>query len=93
MSASDAVNADPADVKKLAAELEKYRQRTHEASKQARDAISRANWHDRQKQQFEERFRDFQRQADRFVDGQVQEFVKQLRALAHDLERARAHRF
>jgi hypothetical protein len=90
---SDAVNADPADVKKLASALQHYQQQIADASKQARQAIERAHWQDRQKQQFESRFRDFQGQTDRFVGAQVKDFVKQLNALAGDLERARSHRF
>ncbi|RKQ93824.1 hypothetical protein C8N24_3698 [Solirubrobacter pauli] len=90
---SDAVVADPDDVKRLARELETYRSKIQDASKQAQNAINRANWKDRQKQQFEDKFRDFQRQTDRFVDAQVKDFVKQLNALAHDLEKARSHRF
>jgi hypothetical protein len=90
---SDAVNADPADVKKLARALEQYQARVNDASKQAQQAINHANWNDRQKQQFEDKFRDFQRQTDRFVGAQVKDFVKQLNALAGDLERARSHRF
>lgn len=90
---SDAVHADPADVKKLASALQQYQQRINDASKQAQQAINRANWKDRQKQQFEDKFRDFQRHTDRFVDAQVKDFVKQLNALATDLENARSHRF
>jgi|GEM_PF-5689934 len=90
---SDLVHADPADVKKLARALEQYQQRINEASKQARHAINRANWKDKQKYQFEDRFRNFQKQTDHFVGAQVKDFVKQLNALAADLERARSHRF
>jgi hypothetical protein len=90
---SDAVHADPADVKRLAKELQHFQQRVNEASKQAEKAINRANWKDRQKQQFENRFHEFQHQTDRFVGTQVKVFVKQLNALAADLERARSHRF
>jgi F0F1-type ATP synthase membrane subunit b/b' len=90
---SDAVHADPADVKKLASALQQYHQKITDASKQAQQAIGRADWHDRQKQQFEGKFKDFQRQTDRFVGSQVKEFVKQLNALASDLEKARSHKF
>jgi len=90
---SDAVHADPADVKRLAKEMQRYQQRIKEASQQAQSAINRANWKDGQKQRFESRFRDHQKQTSRFVDAQVKDFVKQLNALANDLERARSHRF
>jgi uncharacterized phage infection (PIP) family protein YhgE len=90
---SDAVHADPADVKKLAKAMQQYQQRVNEASKQARKAIDQANWKDRQKQQFEGSFRNFQKQTDRFVGSQVKDFVKQLNALAADLEKARSRRF
>jgi hypothetical protein len=90
---SDMVRADPADVKKLARALQQYQQRVNEASKQARKAIDQANWDDRQKQQFEGSFRNFQKQTDHFVGAQVKDFVKKLNALAADLEKARSHRF
>jgi hypothetical protein len=90
---SDLVHADPGDVRKLAHELEQFRQRVRDVSKQAQQAIDRANWHDSQKENFASRYRDFHRQTDRFVDGQVSDFVKSLRALAQDLEKAKSHRF
>jgi soluble cytochrome b562 len=90
---SDAVHADPADVRRLAKAMEQYQQRVNEASKQARQAINHANWKDKQKQQFESRFRDFQHKTDSFVGAEVKDFVKKLNALASDLDRARSHRF
>jgi hypothetical protein len=90
---SDLVHADPADVRKLARELEQFQQRVKDVSKQAQKAIDHANWHDGQKERFAQRYRDFHRQTERFVDGQVRDFVKSLNALAYDLERAKSHRF
>ncbi len=90
---SDQVNADPADVRKLAAALHDLERKVLEATKQAHQAIDRANWHDRQKQMFETRYRDFHKHTTSFVSGQVREFAKSLNALAADLERAKAHRF
>jgi F0F1-type ATP synthase membrane subunit b/b' len=90
---SDLVHADPADVKKLTRALQQYQQRINEASKQARQAINRANWKDKRKQQFEDKFRNFQKQTDNFVGAQTKDFIKQLNALAADLERARSHKF
>lgn len=90
---SDLVHADPGDVKKLTRALQQYQQRINEASKQARQAIDRANWKDKQKQQFEDKFRNFQKQTDHFVGAQTKDFIKQLNALAADLERARSHKF
>lgn len=90
---SDLVHADPNDVRKLARELEQFQQRVKDVSKQAQKAIDRANWHDGQKEKFAASYRDFHRQTDRFVEGQVRQFVKSLNALAHDLDRAKSHRF
>lgn len=90
---SDLVNADPNDVKALARELERYQQQISEINKRAQQAINRARWNDKQKQQFEQSFRNFQQQTDRFVGSNVRDFVKKLNALAHDLERAKSHRF
>ena len=89
----DLVHADPNDVKKLAKALEQFEQRVLDISKQTQKAIDQANWKDGQKDRFESRYRDFHRQTQNFVGGQVKDFVKQLNALAHDLERARARRF
>jgi hypothetical protein len=90
---SDLVNADPNDVRKLAAALQELERKVLEATKHGRQAIDRANWHDRQKDTFEARYQDFQKHTTGFVSGQVRDFVKSLNALAADLERARARRF
>ena len=89
----DLVHADPNDVKKLARALEEFERRVLETAKQTQKAIDQANWKDGQKDRFEARYRDFHRQTQSFVGGQVKDFVKQLNGLAHDLERARSRRF
>lgn len=89
----DLVHANPGDVRKLAKSLQQYEQKVVDASKQAQKAIDRANWNDRQKSQFEERYRNFHKQTNSFVATQVRDFVKSLNALASDLERARSRRF
>jgi hypothetical protein len=90
---SDLVHADPNDVKKLASALRKYEEEVMAASRKALQAIERANWQDRQKQQFASSYRDFHRQTEHFVRGRVRDFVKSLNSLADDLERAKRHRF
>jgi hypothetical protein len=89
----DHVHADPADLRKLAKALEQFDQRVLEIAKQTQKAIDGTNWKDAQKDRFEARFRDFHRQTQRFVGGQVKDFVKQLNAHASDLERAKSRRF
>lgn len=89
----DLVHADPNDVRKLAKSLEQFEQRVLDVAKQTQKAIDQANWKDGQKDRFESRYRDFHRQTQHFVGGQVKDFVKQLNALAYDLERAKSRRF
>ena len=90
---SDLVNADPNDVRKLAKALQQFEQRVNDANKQAQRAIDQANWHDGQKDRFAARYREFHRQTNNFVAGQVRDFVKSLNSLAADLERAKSRRF
>lgn len=90
---SDLVHADPNDVRKLARELQQFERKVTEVSRQAQRAIDRANWHDSQKDRFAARYKDFHRQTNSFVAGQVRGFVKSLNALASDLDRAKRHRF
>lgn len=89
----DLVNASPADVRKLAKALELYEQKLTEVTKQAERAINSANWRDGQKDKFEAKFKDFSKQSNRFISGEVKQMVKSLNGLASDLERARDHRF
>lgn len=90
---TDHVNADPSAVKQLARSLEHYQQEIKDASKRAQQAINRANWNDGQKRQFEDTFKNFQRQTDSFVGSKVKDYIRTLNTLASDLERARSHRF
>jgi hypothetical protein len=89
----DLVHADPNDVKMLARALHQYEQKLMEITKQTERAINSANWHDHQKEQFSNSFKDFQRQTNSFIGNKVRDFEKKLNALAHDLERAGSHRF
>lgn len=90
---SDLVHADPNDVRKLAKALERFQREITDISKQARRAIDRANWHDRQKDQFTARYKDFERRTNSFVGGEVKQMVHALNNLATQLDRARSQRF
>jgi uncharacterized protein YukE len=90
---SDLVNADPNDVRKLARALQQFEQKVNDANKQAQRAIDQANWHDSQKDRFASRYKEFHKQTNNFVAGQVRDFVKSLNSLAADLERAKSRRF
>jgi hypothetical protein len=83
---SDLVNADPADIRKLAAALESYRRQVTEAGSSARKALDAAHWHDRQKQAFEARYRDLQRHLDSFMSTEVATMVRTLNELARKLD-------
>lgn len=89
----DLVHADPNDVRKLARALQQYEQRIMEVSKQTRRAIEQANWKDNQKERFAASYNDFNHQTERFVGSKVRDYVKQLNALASDLDKAKSHRF
>lgn len=89
---SDGVNASPGDVKKLAAALTRYQRDVGAAGKAVQGALNSANWHDRQKDQFEARYRDLQKTLDRFMSTEVQEMVKSLNELARRLEEIRSMR-
>jgi hypothetical protein len=90
---SDGVHADPKDVRKLARALQDFELKITEISRQGQRAIDSANWHDRQKEQFAARYRDFNRQTSRFIGNEVKQMVKQLDQLARDLEQAQSRRF
>lgn len=83
---NDMVNASPADVRKLAAALNAYRQEVVAASKKARGALGSANWHDSRKSQFEARFQDLQKRIDGFMTAEVDQMVKMLNDLARRLD-------
>lgn len=90
--ATDGVHASPADVRKLAAELGKYQKAVNAAGKQVQSALGAANWHDKQKDGFEARYRDLQKSIDRFMTGEVQAMIKGLNELARRLEEIRSMR-
>lgn len=90
---SDLVNADPNDLRSLARELERFGQQTKDLCKQTQRSLDRCRWNDRQKQQFEQRFREAQRQLERFSSQEVAQMVKALNAHASDLERVRSRTF
>lgn len=83
---TDHVHASPADIRKLAASLGTYRKDVAQAASRVQGALSGANWHDNRKAQFEARYRDIQRQIDRFMSGEVDAMVKALNQLAAKLE-------
>ncbi len=89
---TDGVNASPGDVKNLAAALTKYQRDVATAGKAVKRALNSAHWHDRQKDQFEVRYRDLQKTLDRFMSTEVQQMVKSLNELARRLEDIRAMR-
>ncbi|HSL73888.1 MAG TPA: hypothetical protein VK853_05460 [Ilumatobacteraceae bacterium] len=80
------VNASSADVRKLAAALKQYKEETKQVGRRVDGAIRSANWHDKNKDQFETRYRDFTRQIDRFMSTQVEDMVRSLNDLARKLE-------
>lgn len=80
------VKASSTDVRKLASSLKKYQEEMKQASQAAQKAISAANWHDKNKDQFVARFQDHNKQVNRFVNDQVNEMLKSLSLLASKLE-------
>lgn len=90
---SDVVHADPNDVRKLAKALQQFERQITLVSRETLRAIDRANWHDRQKDQFVARYKDFHKKTNGFVGGEVKQMVKALNNLALQLDRARSQRF
>jgi len=86
---SDQVHASPQDIRKLAAVLTSFKNEVTSASKRVNGALGSANWHDQRKAQFEGRYKDLQRQLDRFMSGEVDQMVKALNQLASKLEEIR----
>lgn len=80
------VNASSKDVRKLASALKQYKEESKQVGRRVDGAIRSANWRDRNKDQFEARYRDFTKQMDRFMSTQVDEMVKSLNNLAQKLE-------
>lgn len=89
---NDVVNASPADVRKLAAALNAYKQEVAAASAKVRGALGSANWNDSRKAQFEARYRDLQQRIDGFMSGEVDQMVKTLNELARRLDEIRGIR-
>ena len=90
---TDQINASPTDIRKLAAALKTYRDEVRQASRSVQGALGAANWHDQRKQQFEARYRDLQKQIDRFMSGEVDSMINGLNQLASKLEEIRTTRF
>ena len=88
--ADDGVHASPTDIRKLAGALTAYKGEVSAASKRVQGALGSANWHDSRKQQFEARYKDLQKQIDRFMQGEVDQMVKSLNELARRLEEIRS---
>lgn len=86
---NDVVNASPADVRRLAAALNAYKQEVAAASKKVRGALGSANWNDSRKAQFEARYRDLQQRIDGFMSSEVDQMVKTLNELARRLDEIR----
>ncbi|MGH3276547.1 MAG: hypothetical protein ACRDNZ_19740 [Streptosporangiaceae bacterium] len=86
------VNADPESVRKLAGALARYERDVAAASRSVQAALASANWHDRQKQQFEQRYRDLQRSIDGFMSSEVQAMARSLNELTQRLEEIRRMR-
>lgn len=80
------VRASSAEVRKLASALKRYKEESKQAKKRVESAIRAANWHDKKIEQFEARYKDYSRQVDRFMAGQVDEMLKSLNELARRLE-------
>jgi hypothetical protein len=86
---NEAVNASPADVRKLAMALGAYKQEVVAAARKVRGALGSANWHDARKTQFEARYQDLQKRIDAFMSGEVDQMIRQLNDLAHRLDEIR----
>jgi hypothetical protein len=86
------VHADPESVRKLARALAAYQRDVAQAGKSVQGALASADWHDRQKQQFEQRYRDLQHSIDRFMATEVATMVRSLNELARRLDEIRAMR-
>jgi hypothetical protein len=86
------VHADPESVRMLAAALTRYQRDVSAAGRAVTAALARANWHDRQKQQFEERYRELQHTLDRFMATEAQSMTARLNDLARRLDEIRSMR-
>jgi hypothetical protein len=86
------VHADPDAVRALASALARYQREVNTAGRAVTAALARANWHDRQKQQFEERYRELQHGIDRFMATEAQSMIVRLNDLARRLDEIRSMR-
>jgi len=86
------VHASPEDVKKLAGALTRYQKEVNDAGKKVQSALGAANWHDGQKDTFEERYKDLQKSIDRFMSGEVSTMIRGLNELARRLTDIRSMR-
>lgn len=90
--ANEGVHASPNDVRKLATALTIYSAEVADATKKVRAALNQANWHDGRKQQFEQRYQDFQKRMNGFLGSEVDEMVRSLNQLAARLDDVRETR-
>jgi hypothetical protein len=90
---SDLVNVRPDDVKKLARALEQYERAIKQANKDAAKALNGVHWDDAQKHKFDDRFKDFQRRTNGYVEGEVRQMVKSLYQLASRLSEIQKQKF
>ncbi len=80
------VNASPDDIRKLAAALKRYQDDVRQSAKAVTAAVSSARWHDPQKQKFEARLKDHQRQVERFTGSDIEQMIRSLNQLAAKLD-------
>jgi hypothetical protein len=83
---SGLVNANPEDVRKLAAALAAYQRDVTDAGRRVQKALASAYWHDDQKRRFEERYQELQRHVDRFLGNEATEMIRTLNELARRLD-------
>ena len=86
------IHVTAADLRKLASALERYQTKVTEETRAVHRALDAANWHDRKKDQFTARYRDFERQVNRFLSGEVQQMTKSLNELARQVEQLKGMR-
>jgi len=89
---NDAVNASPADLRKLASALNAYKQEVTAASRKVRGALGSVQWHDSRKAQFEAHYQDLQKRIDGFMSAEVDQMVRALNDLARRLDDIRGIR-
>ena len=80
------VNASPAGIRKLASALDAYQRQVTEAGRGVQKALASADWNDRQKERFEERYRELHKHIDRFIGNEVTTMVKGLNEMARKLD-------